>query len=308
MLTVLLGEDVYAKTQYLEDLLSKLGQEAAKYKEGDELPKLAGLGGNDLFGTSKAHVFYNNLKAYELPELEIASQSSAQIMFLENSLDKRLTKTKKILEISTVKDFSAPEINFAPRWIIDHAKNLDIKIQNPAATELAQRLIGETRSNLPVVAAHHELLKLASFANHAEISVEMVQELTPQDLNIDLFKLLDNIANHQKPQAMALLQRYYESTSEDEKALTIRLIALLSDQLRNLLLTKQLLAQKMPDQSILQQTGWKSGRLFIMKKLSASFKEAQLQSALTKFYSLDKELKSSTLPPRVIIDMIIAAL
>jgi DNA polymerase III delta subunit len=308
MLTVLLGEDTFAKDKYLQDLLVKSGQEAAKYKEGDELPRLTSLGGNDLFGVSKTHIFYNNLKAYELPELEAASQSSAQIVFIETSLDKRLTKTKKILELAASKDFPAPDINAASKWIIDHAKSLDIKIQANAANQLATRLMGETSMTLSVLAAHNELLKLASYSAGAEITAEMVNELTPQDINIDIFKLLDSIANHRKAEAVGLLQRYYESTSEDEKILTIRLIALLSDQLRNLLLTKQLFAQNIPDQAILQQTGWKSGRLFIMKKLSAGFKESQLQSALTKFYSLDKELKSTTLPTRVIVDMIIAAL
>ncbi len=308
MLTILLGEDIFAKTEYLNDLLSKTGKEVAKYNSEDTLPKLTTLGGNDLFGASKVYVFSNCLKSYELPELETAQQSTAEIVFLEDSLDKRLTKSKKVLEISTNKEFPAPDINSAAKWIINHAKKLEIKIENSGSVELSQRLIGDTKTTLPVLACHNELLKLASFANGTEITVDMVKELTPQDLNIDMFKLLDNIANHQKSQAVNLIQRYYESTSEDEKALTIRLVALLSDQMRNLLLAKQLQSQNMTEPEILQKTGWKSGRLFIMKKLAGGFKEPQLRSTLTKFYSLDKELKSSTLPPRVIVDMIIAAL
>ena len=308
MLTVLLGEDIFAKTEYLQALLTKLGQGSANYKPEDSLPKLTTLGGNDLFGVSKAYVFFNCLKNYELPELEAAHNSTAQIVFLEDSLDKRLTKSKKVLQISTNKEFPSPDNNSAAKWILDHAKKLEIKIESSATIELVQRLMGDTKASLPVLACHNELLKLSSFANGDAITSDMVKELTPQDLNIDMFKLLDHIANHQKPQAVNLIQRYYESTSEDEKALTIRLVALLSDQLRNLLLTKQLQSQNMTEQEILNQTGWKSGRLFIMKKLSGSFKEPQLHSALTKLYSLDKELKSSTLPPRVIVDMIIAAL
>jgi hypothetical protein len=60
MLTVLLGEDIFAKTEYLQALLAKLGQDSSQYKPEDQLPKLTTLGGNDLFGASKAHNFLNN--------------------------------------------------------------------------------------------------------------------------------------------------------------------------------------------------------------------------------------------------------
>ncbi len=45
-----------------------------------------------------------------------------------------------------------------------------------------------------------------------------------------------------------------------------------------------------------------------MKKLSNNFNTKQLVDALAKFYSLDKELKNSTLPPRIVIDMIVATI
>ncbi len=308
MVTVLLGEDSFAKAQFLEQLLAKIGQQQTRYQDSDSMPNLASLGGNDLFGTSQTYVFSDCLKHYESEAIEQAAQSNVQIIFLEDSLDKRLNKTKKILQVATVQEFPAPIAVGSSAWIINHAKSLKINIEPNAANELAIRLMGDTKMTLPVVQCHHELLKLAAFTNGQPITIEVVQQLTPQDVSIDLFKLLDHIGNHQKSQAMHLLQRYYEASSEDEKALTIRLVALLSDQVRNLLLTKQMQTQRMSDPDILQQTGWKSGRLFIMKKLSAGFRESQLVSALNKFYNLDKELKSSTLPPRVIVDMIVAAL
>lgn len=308
MLTLLLGEDIYAKQAYLDQQLAKADGELQKHQIGEDLPKLCNLGGASLFGGQAVHVFVDLLREYDLPELEAVVDGTAQIYFWEDSLDKRLTKTKQLYKIANVKEFPAPSKEQATKWITTHADELGINIQPSAATLLAQRLIGENKLVLPVVAAHHELLKLSSFAGESTITTAMVEELTPQDLAVDLFTLLDLIGNKNKPAAVRMLQQYYDGSSEDEKALTIRLVALLSDQFRSLLIAQDLLAQGLSDQAILQATGWKSGRLFVMKKIGRNFSAIQLSSALTKLYNLDKELKSSTLPPRAIIDMIVAVI
>lgn len=308
MLTLLLGEDIYAKQAYLDAELTKSGGDLQKHHSGESVAKLSSLGGASLFGGETAHVFVDSLQDYDLPELEAAAAGSAQIYFWEDNLDKRLTKTKQLLKLATVKEFPAPVRDQAAKWIVAHAAAIDINIQPSAAALLAQRLIGEGKTILPVIGAHHELLKLSAFAGESTITTAMVEELTPQDLAIDLFTLLDLIGNKNKPAAVKLLQQYYDGSSDDDKVLTIRLVALLSDQFRSLLIAHDLLAQGLRDNEVLQATGWKSGRLFVMKKIGRNFSEAQLSSALTKLYNLDKELKTSTLPPRAIIDMIVAVI
>ena len=308
MLTILLGENIIAKQQFLEKELAKYQGELTKYQAGDALPKLTDLTGSSLFGTGGAYVFFDCIKHYEFSELEKAKETSIPIYLVEESLDKRLKKTKDILAIAEVKEFPAPTYDQAPKWIVSYGDSLNINIQPQAAEELAKRLMGDTKKFLSTVLAHHELLKLSSFAGDKTITKSMVEELTPQDLNIDLFKLLDAIGSKNTSLATSMLTQYYESSTEDDKIATIRLVGLLSDQLRSLLITKQLEEQKVSDNDILLTTGWKSGRLFIMKKLSRNFSTNQLSVALTKFYNLDKELKSSTMPPRIIVQMIVASL
>lgn len=308
MLKLLLGEDIYTKQQYLDKELAKFGGEVTKFQADSQLPKLGSLSGASLFGSGGAYVFFDCLKAYETEELTIAKESSIPIYFIETSLDKRLKKSKEILEIADVKEFSSPSLDKAPSWIIAHGENIGINIQPQAATELANRLIGDSKSGLSTISAHNELLKLESFANGKIITKEMVQELTPADLNIDLFRLLDQIGNRNKNGAIELLNQYYDGSSEDNKIATIKLVGLLSEQLRSLLITKEFEAKGINDKEILSVTGWKSTRLYVMKKLSKNFSAVQLTSALTKFYSLDKEIKSSGMPPRVIVGMIVASL
>jgi DNA polymerase-3 subunit delta len=214
----------------------------------------------------------------------------------------------KLLRKYFSKTFLAPTFDQASKWIVAHAASQGINIQPAAAAELAMRLMGETKKTLPTLQAHQELFKLSSFAGDKTITKDIVEELTSQDLSIDLFTLLDNIGNKNKSGIIKLLQQYYDSSSEDDKALTIRLSALLADQFRSLLIVREAAEQNLNDKDLLATTGWKSGRLFIMKKLSKNFSTKQLADALTKFYNLDKELKNSTLPPRVVIDMIVATI
>lgn len=308
MLTLLIGQDLFAKQGYLDAELEKHNAEVIKHQDSAQAPILSSLEGPSLFGGATAHVFIGLLKDYELPDLEKAASSQSLIYFWEESLDKRLTKTKALQKIATVKEFLEPDAHSAGNWIVKHAEENEIKIQPSAATALAARLMGETKQTLSVSSAHNELLKLSTYAGGNAITVAMVEELTPQDLSIDIFGLLNHVASGNKSLAMEAIKKYYQNSSEDDKVLTIRLVALLSDQLRSLLIAKQLSSQGLSEQQILTATGWKSGRLFVMNKLGRNFSEHQLNAGLTKLYNLDKELKSSTLPPRAVMDLIIAAI
>ncbi len=308
MLTILTGQDIFAKQQYLNAEIERHGAEVLKYQDSAQKPALGSLAGASLFGGATAHVLIGLLKDYELPDLEQAVSSESLIYFWEDSLDKRLSKTKALQKIATVVEFLEPDAGSASAWVIKHAADNQIKIQPSAAARLAQRLMGENKPTLPVSFAHNELLKLSAYAGESAITVAMVEELTPQDLSIDIFGLLNFIASGNKSQAMQAMKKYYDNSSEDDKVLTIRLVALLSDQLRNLLIAKQLSGQGLSEQQILTATGWKSGRLFVMNKLGRNFSEQQLNTGLTKLYNLDKELKSSTLPPRAVMDLIIASI
>ena len=307
MLTLLIGQDVYAKQQYLDSEISKHGAEVVKYQDSSQKPILSSLAGASLFGRATFHVLIGLLKDYELPELEKAVSAESLIYFWEDSVDKRLSKTKALQKIAVVMEFPEPDAGSASAWIIKHAEDNEIKIQPSAAAVLARRLMGETKQTLSVTAAHNELLKLSTYAGEKAITVAMVEELTPQDLSIDIFGLLNFVASGNKSQAMQAMKKYYENSSEDDKVLTIRLVALMSDQLRSLLIAKQLFSQGLSEQQILTATGWKSGRLFVMNKLGRNFSEQQLNTGLTKLYNLDKELKSSTLPPRAVMDLIVAS-
>ena len=94
----------------------------------------------------------------------------------------------------------------------------------------------------------------------------------------------------------------------DEKGAIIQLNGLISEQFRNVAMAQDFLSQKKGENQILEITGWKSGRLFVMKKIASKFPAKKVLEFLSKLAALDEELKTSQTPPKVLLDLIVAQL
>ncbi len=308
MITILLGQDYISKNEYLAE---EAGQkvELRRFHAGDALPNLTTLAEPTLFGPVAAYVFDHCWKELDAEVLsKVIADSPAQVFIMEDSIDQRKTVNKEILRDKrvTVKDFEAPTKPGASKWINKHAATLGIKLNTKTSHALVEALLPDEVTPLDVGTAHNELLKLKAFAGEEAITPSMVEELVQTNQSIDLFKLLDAIGTRNKAQAHALLSKFFEISDGDDKAKAIQVSSLLADQLRNILLVQDAGARHIPDDIVLEKTGWKSGRLFIMKKLARNFTPTSVKQTMTKLESLDMELKSSTMPPHVVLDLIIA--
>jgi hypothetical protein len=154
---------------------------------------------------------------------------------------------------------------------------------------------------------HNELQKLGVFVNHNLISEADVRALVQDQRVPEIWDVIDAIAKKQPAKILSLVQSYLNSElASDEKSKIILLNASLADQLRSLLFYKSSSASGMGESDILKVTGWKSGRLFIVKRNSQAFSELQLVDLLKKLEALDFELKTSSVPPRVMVDLILS--
>lgn len=309
MIVILLGQDIIKKQKEIAARIPAKEFEIVRISDISQLPNLASLSEPMLFGPARVYVLdgiYKDLDPEEL--LKFASDNHTKVILLEDNIDQRKTVNKNFLKDKRVIviDCPAPTGREAESWLTDQAKSLDIKIDKAAITGLAKALAPDENATLSVTSAQNELQKLKSYAAGETVTVEMVHELVQPITAINIFDLLDAIGNQQKPRALQLLNNFFDASDSDEKAKTIQLTALLADQLRNILLVSDATAQKMLDSEILKLTGWKSGRLFIMKKLSRHFTSLKIKQSLIKLESLDIEVKSSTLPPHVVLDLIIA--
>ncbi|HVY68002.1 MAG TPA: hypothetical protein VHA30_03875, partial [Patescibacteria group bacterium] len=157
--------------------------------------------------------------------------------------------------------------------------------------------------------ADSELKKLLAYAAGRPLTAADVQNLASDNRQTEAFDLTNAIADNRKDQVFVLMQRFLaDQTGADEKTAIIQLNALLAEQFRNVALVQALQQEKKTDSQILEATDWKSGRLFVLKKIAARFAPKTVLDLLAKLSALDDELKSSSTPPRVLLDLIVSQL
>jgi DNA polymerase-3 subunit delta len=157
--------------------------------------------------------------------------------------------------------------------------------------------------------ARHELDKLIAYVGPAgTVTAEAVTDiLTTTDATI-AFDISTAVAERNRAKALLFLERYVAAQAGDTAGTFIQLSALLAEQFRSLLLLRDCMDRRVSDAAIMAATGYKSGRIFVLKKLAAQFTVAELQSLLQKLQSLDFEMKTGGMPAHVVLDLIFASL
>ena len=220
----------------------------------------------------------------------------------------------------TVKEFVLPHGLELNKWIEKRVNEIGAVISKPAIDELAVRLgrdnAKETKIAGKVVATEEvytlwqtesEIKKLIAHAAGRQIEMEDVRELVPENLEVDVFQIMNAIGEGKKQEALGLMQEFLLADSaSDEKGAVIQLNALLSDQMRSLAITQDFIKSKIGDDEIVKQTGWKSGRIYIMKKIAGRLSPVKILETMKKLEALDEELKTSQSPPKVLLDMIVS--
>lgn len=311
MITLLLGSDTLAKKLHIKQAAEKAGAEVETFTDSSALPALGTMFEQQLFGAPKIVVLdgvWTKIDADELLE-KVGDNKSAQLFIVENSLDKRVKANQAFIKDKrvTVLEMDAPVgTRAASDWITSFAKQQGIKIEPAAIIALVKILLPDEEASLNVVRAQSELMKLKAYANGEAVNTTMVALLIETESSVDVFALLNAIATKNKKLAVQLLETFFATETTDEKLTTIKFVGLLADQFRSLVVVLDADQRHMSDTAILKMTGWKSGRLYILKKLSRNFTIPKLKIALGKLENLDRELKTGTMPPHVVLDLIVA--
>lgn len=311
MITLLLGTNNLAKKQHIKLAAKQREADVELFTENSSIPVLAQLFEQQLFGAPKVVVFDHAWKQLDPEQLleNFADNNNATVFIVEESLDKRKkvnVEFQKDKRVTVIQNDSPIGTKAASDWVLNYAKQNNFNIEPAASLALARALLVDEDSSLDVMRAQNELEKLKQYSAEDLITEKAVELLVEPITGVDVFELLNAIATKNRKQALSLLQNYFATETADEKANAIKVVALLSDQFRSLLIALDFTARHLPDAEILKLTGWKSGRLFIMKKLSKNFSIKQVSSALAKLGNLDRELKTGSMPPHVVLDLIIA--
>ncbi len=323
MVTLLLGPDDFSKKEYVNALSACEKVQVEVLSSPESLP-VSELVSQDLFPAKKIFVVNGGLKYLDEKNLGALIAGKNQILFLETKVDKRIKFNKDLLANKNivVKEFILPRGSELDQWIIARVLLLGGKISPQAAGTLAQRLgrdnakeskfggkIVDIEEIYDLWQADSEIQKLIAYAGTGEISVSDVLALVSENVEVDVFDLTNAIADNQKQKALELLHGFLkDQAGSDEKGAIIQLNALLSEQFRNVYVVQDFLSRKTAETEILDKTGWKSGRLFVIKKIATKFPPKKVLELLNKLAALDEELKTSSTPPRVLLDLIVSQL
>ncbi len=323
MLSIFLGPDEFTKKQRIQALAEQQKAEAVFLIQPEGLP-MGELLGQDLFAAKKIFIMQEAIKLIDGQNLGQLVNSMNQIILIEEKIDKRSTFNKSLFanKAITIKDFALPHGQDLNKWIINRVKELGGEIANTGAEALAVNLgrdqaketkfggkVVEVQEIYTLFDADNEILKLLAYSNGAEISPQMVMDLVPAQKEADVFSLTNAIGENNRPRAYELMEIFLQAeNAADEKGKIIQLNALLCEQFRNVAMVQDFSGNGIPESQILEKTGWKSGRLFVMKKLAGKFAPKKVLDVLNKLSLLDEELKTSSTPPRVLLDLIFSQL
>lgn len=315
MLYLFLGKDSFSVQQRLRQLAALHKAEASRINSADGL-NMAELTEPTLFSSARLFVLDNLINKLDFDtQVEPLINSPHVIVLVEESLDKRKKASTQWLKHPHIKveEFAAPTGPALQKWVMDQATELKIKLDKTAADYLIAVLMPVSTNRFVEPIANlwqfdTELRKLGAYAGDQSITKAMIDELATKNTEVEAWDITNALAERNTQRAFIAMEKFFADQATDDKAKTIQLNALLADQFRNILLAQDFSARRVPDNVILEQTGWKSGRLFIMKKLASKFKPAQLVSILDKLERLDIETKTTTTPGQAILQLILAQL
>ena len=251
------------------------------------------------------------------------------VIFAQAKVDRRLGFTKKFLASGiNLTEFTLPHGMVLNQWIKAMAKTLGAEITDGAADRLAQFLgrdlfeekkfggkVVERKEAFDLWQTYSELLKLSS--NSASIQPDLVTQLVKPKIPDSVFTLTDEVIAKNQKGAFIALENFLGAATAEEKTTFIKIIGLLADQLRSLLVVSLLGKEGKTNDQIAESLGWSGARVFITaKNLSARGGSAsggkntsidKIKQLLGQLLLIDSRIKSSDTNTKLDIDLFLVS-
>jgi DNA polymerase III subunit delta len=300
--------------------------QASELSEADIIMRLKTEFSPSLFTTKKLIIIRdalpNKAAQVELAEYLLNSMDSVPkdffvIFWQSQKPDGRLGFTKKFTAMVSVTEFELPHGIMLNAWIKAIVKTMDATISDAAADKLAQYLgrdlyeekkvagrVIERKEAYDLWQVYSELLKLSS-ANK-EIGVTEVSSLVKPKIPDSVFALTDQVVIKNQKGAFQALENFLVNQTVEEKTSMIKIVALLAEQLRSLLMVSMLAQEGMDNDQIAEKLGWTSGRVFITARNAKNISLIKLKQLLNNLLAIDLRIKSSDTNQKLDLDLFLA--
>jgi DNA polymerase III subunit delta len=285
---LLLGDDEERKSRGVEKLRDGRTVEAYDASETSPETLVSACNSFSLFGEGP-FVVLKNLDAWN------AAQKALIVEYLKNPspgsdlilLGKKLGARERLLSAvknaGEVHNFEQPTGKALVRWVVSHAKKLNLDLPDGVADDLTNRCSGDKMRLL------QETEKLALYVGDATATHEDVAALCPPDVQSNIFAFVDSLAAGERDRAIRLLE---DLISTDEPPL--RLTFMIRRQFQLVARARALLERGTPRKEL-------SSRLkvppFVARKLeeqARKLNEEDLERALARIEDLESGLKGGS--------------
>ena len=232
----------------------------------------------------------------ELAEfIAVMPAETVLVMLLDESLDAKNVLYRAAEQYGKIFQFTLPRGAAVESWITKRAKATGVSITPEAAAMLAN-FIG---NQLRLLA--NELNKLATYVGKGvTITADDVRQLSAQVQEARIFDLTDALAGRNRKQALDIL---HDLLSDGEPPL--KLISLITSQVRSLLLVKELSQKGMRGPQIATTIGVAPYVAEKSLRQVAKFSPSQLENTYRQLLATDAALKRSRMAPEMALDLLI---
>ena len=217
------------------------------------------------------------------------------VVYESNEVDQRLKLFKLLLKECKCQEFKALDTKNVKMWAVKQCENAKAKINNDAV-DLLLNYVG---NNLWQIS--NEIKKLANFKLGAVIQKADVELLVRPNIEVDIFRTIDALAEKNKKQAMNLIYKHLDG---GEKPLY--LLSMIAYQFKNLLVVKELSEKGMMYASIVKKSGLHP---FVVKKTyfqCRQFTFLELKNIYHRIFDMDSDIKIGKIEAETALDLLVA--
>lgn len=260
------------------------------YEVIDEINQLFLYSDNKLIIVDNADFFITEIKGKKEIELynelynaleNIDEKTSVIFIVSSSKVNQKNNLYKLILKNGKVLEFKDIQKNDWPIFANQFFKKRNISITQEAIDELIKRANGDINT------FNNEANKLILYKIN-NIALKDVEDLVPQSLDEDVFKIMNSLNAGDKATALKVYRDLRVKNIEP-----VTLINLFSSSLFYILNVKNLLNQKYKSDDIAKITGSSTGRVYITTKNSKNLSMSFLENKLETLAKLDKDIKHS---------------
>jgi DNA polymerase-3 subunit delta len=285
---LLLGDDEERKSRGVEKLRAGRTVEAYDASETSPGTLVSACNSFSLFGEGP-FVVLKNLDAWNAAQKAVIvdylkdPSPGSDLILLGKKLGARERLLSAVKNSGEVHSFDQPTGKALVRWLLGHAKKMDLDLPEDVAEDLTKRCSGDKMRLL------QETEKLALYVGDRTTTHDDVAVLCPPDVQSNIFAFVDSLAAGQRDKALALLEDLI-STGEPP----LRLTFMIRRQFQLVARARALIERGAPQKEIASQLKVPP---FVARKLEEQGRqlaEEDLERALAQIQDLEGGLKGGS--------------